>query len=595
MLAPDTLNRVMARLDQWPERRRFWLIFLGTAVLIFLGLGLHSPWPPDSPRFVEVAREMVDSGQWMLPMRGGELYPDKPPVFMWTLAALYWLTGNLKLTYLIPNALCGLLTVFLVYDLGRRLWNPRVAALAAVLLLLPVQFVTQTKNAQIDGMEMAWVTVGCYGLLRHFLLGPAWGWYLAGFAFMGLGVITKGVGFLPIFLLLPVLWWRWRDNTLPTGTLGWRLWLGPVAMLAVIACWLVPMLLYVQHLNTPDALAYRDNILFKQTGHRYANAWMHIEPWYFFIAKVIPGQWFPLPFLLLALWRPLVRLWRADPALRILLVWVVLVVAFFSLSPGKRGLYVLPALPMFTLAVAAVLDRALSDGQRPSRWFGALITGAQAILAVALVVTGGLALADFPALVKGAKRFTDDPSLWHQAGAMLLVAGLIWCALLWGFRRSDALARWFVGMMAAWVLYATWGFTTLEPVKTPRNVLARAEALTPPDAQLGLLNFSEQLILFSRKDMTHFSYFSSVEQQERNAWQWMAEGPDRYLVIETGTDLSCFDDTTAAPLGKADRTRFLLLGPAQRKAACPAPEQQERFVVPTPCAHSGLCEPGSTP
>jgi len=592
MLAPDSLNRGMVRLDQWPERKRFWLILLGTGALLFLGIGLHSPWPPDSPRFVEVAREMVESGQWMLPMRGGEYYPEKPPVFIWTLALLYWLTGNLKLTYLIPNALCSLLTVGLVYDLGRRLWNPRVAALAALLLLLPTQFVLHAKNAQIDGMLMAWVTIGCYGLLRHFLLGPAWGWYLAGFAFMGLGIITKGVGFLPVFLLVPVLWWRWRDRALPGGTLGWRLWLGPVAMLAVIACWLVPMLWYVQHLNTPEALAYRDNILFRQTGHRYTNPWMHVEPWYFFIANIIPIRWFPLPFLLVALWRPLARAWRVDPALRVLLVWVALVVAFFSISPGKRGLYVLPALPMFSLALASVLDRAISSGQGPSRWFGWLMTGVQAVLAVALVMIGSLALADFPALVKGARQFTDDPSLWHQAGALLLVTGLLWTALLWSFRRSDALARWFVGMMAAWILYSTWGFTILEPIKTPRNMLARAEALTPPNARPGLLSCDPELILFSRRDITCFNHHSSLEQQERNAWQWMEEGADRYLVIETGVSLECFDTTAATPLGKAQRTRFLLLGPDQRRASCPAPERRVEFVMSAPCANSGLCPPG---
>lgn len=66
------------------------------ASLVFLtGVGLRDPWPEDEPRFAQVAREMVQSGQWFFPTHGGEFYSDKPPIFMWTIAGLYWLTDNL--------------------------------------------------------------------------------------------------------------------------------------------------------------------------------------------------------------------------------------------------------------------------------------------------------------------------------------------------------------------------------------------------------------------------------------------------------------------------------------------------------------------
>ncbi|MGI3027052.1 ArnT family glycosyltransferase, partial [Vibrio cholerae] len=62
------------------------LLMVFAFIIIFAGIGLRSPWPADEPRFAEVAREMVVSGNWFFPMRGGELYPDKPPVFMWAIA-----------------------------------------------------------------------------------------------------------------------------------------------------------------------------------------------------------------------------------------------------------------------------------------------------------------------------------------------------------------------------------------------------------------------------------------------------------------------------------------------------------------------------
>jgi len=140
MLATPFLRQLPERLFDLPRSRLLWLLLAFAAVVIFSGMGLRSPWPADEPRFAEIAREMVESGQWLLPMRGGELYPDKPPVFMWAIAFFYWLTGNLKIAFLLPNALCSLLTLGLVFDLGTRLWNQRTGATAALLLMLAPQF-----------------------------------------------------------------------------------------------------------------------------------------------------------------------------------------------------------------------------------------------------------------------------------------------------------------------------------------------------------------------------------------------------------------------------------------------------------------------
>jgi len=51
------------------------------------------------------------------------------------------------------------------------------------------------------------------------------------------------------------------------------------------------------------------------------------------------------------------------------------------------------------------------------------------------------------------------------------------------------------------------------------------------DAELGLVNFKEQFILFSPMSVTHFSYLAPVEEQERNAWQWMQENKQRYVLV----------------------------------------------------------------
>lgn len=560
------------------SRNRLLLVLLAFAtVMIFTGIGLRSPWPADEPRFAEVAREMVASGQWLIPMRGGEFYPDKPPVFMWSIALFYWLTGSLKVAFLLPNALSSLLTLGLVFDLGTRLWNQRIGTIAVLLLLLAPQFLIQAQKAQIDAMVAAWITVACYGLIRHFFTGPAWGWYFVAWAFMGLGIITKGVGFLPAFMFIPILILGLRNRQLFSGTLTWRCALGPLAMIAVVAAWLIPMVLYVNSVGTEEALAYRNNILFRQTGERYADSWGHIQPWYYYLTNAIPSLWFPLPLLLLALVRPLAEAIRRNPVIPVLLVWIALVVVFFSISPGKRGVYILPALPMFVLSLAPVLST-----QQPARWFPAVLTGLHFLLATALLVVGVMAWNDHPRLVEKVADYSRDPARLHEAGTLVFSVGLVWLVSLAVFWRSNALGRLFVAMMVSWLLYTTWGYRVLEPLRTPRNILAAAERSIPADAQLGMIDFREQFILFSRRDFTHFSFFTDLEQESRNAWLWMNETADSYLIVADQIELQCFTKEGAIPLGTAHRDNYLLLGDQQMKPSCAPPDKVKRFTTPTP-------------
>ncbi|WP_284308888.1 ArnT family glycosyltransferase, partial [Hydrogenophaga electricum] len=260
-----------------PPVRSAWLLWLLVAVVLLAGIGLRAPWPADEPRFAQIAREMVESGQWLFPLRGGEPYPDKPPVFIWLVATFYALTGHLKIAFLLPSALAAAGTLWLVQDIGRRLWGGEVGRWALLILLFTPQFLLQAKTAQIDALACFWITLGCYGLLRHFVLGPAWGWYAAAWVAMALGIMTKGVGFLPLLMLIPLALWAGQARQALGGPVaaaaagaprfwGLRAWVGPLCLLATLALWLGPMLWAVQASGSAELAAYRDNILLRQTA-----------------------------------------------------------------------------------------------------------------------------------------------------------------------------------------------------------------------------------------------------------------------------------------------------------------------------------------
>ena len=189
---------------------------------LLAGLGLREPMPADEPRFVLAARTMIETGQWLFPHRGMELYAEKPPTFMWLQAASYLVVRSWQVAFLLPSLLAALLTLWLTGDLARRLWGRRAAPYAVFGLFVCLQFVLQAKRAQIDMVLVGMTTLSLWALLRYLLEKPS-PWLLAlGTFAAGLGTVTKGVGFLPLLVFLPWLWVRLRSRqTLPRT--GYRL------------------------------------------------------------------------------------------------------------------------------------------------------------------------------------------------------------------------------------------------------------------------------------------------------------------------------------------------------------------------------------
>ena len=570
-LLREMLSRLPAR---WAFRRRstrperadlLLLMLIGLAVFSS-GLGLKDPWPADEPRFALIAREMVETGDGFFPRRASELYADKPPIFLWSVAAVYAVTGSIRVAHLLPSLLAGLLTLALVYDLGRRLWHRRAGLGAAFTLLLIVQFPLQAKTGQIDAMATMWTTLGLYGLCRHLLGGPAWRWWAGGFFAMGLGIITKGVGFLPLLALIP--WAVARRSGWPGAPEirgGWRWALGPLCLLAGIGLWLVPMLAQVEASDDPQLTAYRNEILWSQTAERYAGIKGHQRPLLYYPLQAMPLLWLPvtlaLPWLLPAWWR---RLRRRDARYLILLGWIVLVALFFTFSSGKRGVYILPAAPAFALAVgplAAGLER--KTGVRRTAFGFAVLLSAIFLAGAA----SGLLGADWAVKLED----KEGSSPWAFL-AVLGLAGVASAAILRPRRGVAALA---VFLFSAWLLYGWWGYPLVNPSRSSQGFLERVAEHVGPFAELALVGWKEQLILHADRPVTHWGFVPDhlaegrVPQQAQTAAAWLAETSEsRWLLISEPWLEPCFAQERAADLGVRHRRRWFLLDETSLTGAC---------------------------
>lgn len=536
----------------WLRDARWELLLFGVFALLLLGLGigLRDPWPSDEPRFALVARLMVEHGQWLFPHRGHELYPDKPPVFMWLQALAYMITGQWRVAFLLPSLAAALTVLALVYDLARRLWNHRSALLAAATLLLTIHFTYQMRNAQIDPLLLGWITLANYGLLRHLLLGPSWRWFAAGCFFAGVGVATKGVGVLALLMLIPYVVARrnqWHRLALPSG--GWR-WAGGLALfLLPILGWLLPMLLAAHADGDPQHAAYVQNILFGQTVHRYATPPGHIHSPFFFLG-IIVVDWLPLslllPWALPAWWR---RLKRRDARFLLPLGWIVLLLLFFSFSPGKRDVYILPALPITALAMAPLLP-----GLLRRRGVRIAVFALTLLLAGTLSIAAALAIHRHPAWV-GKIEQGLDPQIWW----MLLsvgVAGLIVVAFT---RVRRAPLGWLLFASVLWSLYGLWGYPVLNGDRSARNVMVQARAIAGPDASIGLLAWKEQNLLMAQGPVTEFGFLKPWPQQYAEAIAWQQQDPARRWVFSLDDAMGqCVDRHRAIHVGHANRREWWL-------------------------------------
>ena len=563
------------------EQHRFFILLLVAFVILAAGIGLRSPWAPDEPRFALIARDMALSGDWLFPRVGGVLYPDKPPLFFWLVAVVYALIPAIDVALFLPALASGVLVTALVADLGRRLWGASTGLWCGAVLLALLQFPLQMKSGQIDALLCLWTTLGLYGFCRHLLLGPDWRWYGIGGLAAGFGIITKGVGFLPYLVLLPwafAAWRNWPRRPLPAR--DWRWLVAPTLTLVAVSAWLLPMLGAVAGSGDPALAAYRDDILFHQTVTRYADAWGHIKPPWYLLTNAVPWLWLPvtpfLPWLVPAWWRDMKR--RRVPVL-VFAGWLLLVLLFFSLSAGKRSVYIFPAAPALALLsgfhagailrkpAAAALLRALPAASgallvavsvwllwSPAKVSGWLPNAAVTIAAAKTLLCIGI-------LVSGSALFATRR--WHYAGCALAIAQF-------------------------WIGFAVLVSPLLDADRSGRSLMIGVEHRLAADRELGLVDWTEQFLLQTRRRVFHFGYRRDPDEELREAVQWLSASERRSILLPDRLAARCFEPEALQVVGRAHRRTWVLADAGMLSGACvPAAAQP----IPYPLTTAALVPP----
>jgi 4-amino-4-deoxy-L-arabinose transferase-like glycosyltransferase len=557
------------------DRRALVWLLLAALLVLGAGLGLRDPWPSDEPRFALVARTMVESGDWLFPRRGSELYPDKPPMLMWLQALSYLGVRDWRVAFLLPSLLAGLGTLALVWDLARRLWTPRAGLLAAIGVLSALMFGFQFKRAQIDPLITFEITLACYALLRHLLLGPAWRWYWLGCFVAGLGVITKGVGVIALLMLVPyALAHRagW-DGLARTAGDGWRWAAGAPAFLGAIALWLVPVASVALARGQPEYLDYLRNILFDQTARRYAGqvGGHYGKGWWYFLPVVLL-HFFPLSLAYVAAVRDGLAGWRArDGRLAVILGWCALVLLFFTLAGGKREVYVLPMLPMLAVALAPTLVRIEGAAWlRRTALASAVGFGGLCIAAAGWALSGRWARLQATMLDRGLHADELRPIfVWLAvAGAVFLLAAAV-------FRARRGVHALLVGLGAFWVVWGLGVAPLANHSVASTELMLSVDRIAGPDTEVGMVAWKEQNLLMSPRPLKDFGFRASSADQFERAVAWLREAPERRWIFARHEEVyPCLDESRVTLAGHANRRRWSMFRLDAVKPDCRLPRVQ---------------------
>jgi 4-amino-4-deoxy-L-arabinose transferase-like glycosyltransferase len=329
-----------------------WLWLTATLLLVaWFGVLEHRDlFNPDEGRYAEIAREMVATGDWVTPHLNDLKYFEKPPLQYWATAAAYLAFGEHTWTARLWPALLGFLGLLTTLLAGKTLFDVRTGVYAALLLASTLLYLV---FAQVVTLDMG-LTFFLSASLYCFLLALRTGlttprvriWLMCAWVMAAMAVLSKGlVGVLLPGLTLLAYAAIQRDWRLPRLVLSLP---GIVAFVAIVAPWFV----LVQQRNPEffDFFFLGEHLWrFLLPDHHRPGAW------YYFPVIALVGA---MPWTTLVL-SALPLAWRRQQTEnshihvdRFLLLWVVVIIGFFSLSSSKLPGYILPILPALALLAA---------------------------------------------------------------------------------------------------------------------------------------------------------------------------------------------------------------------------------------------------
>jgi len=441
---------------------------------------------PNEAEYAEVAREMVESGDWMTPRLNYALFLNKPPLTYWLIGLSTCAFGVNEFAARVPSACAALIVLVLLVKLGTQLYDVETGVLAGFVLLATGGFFVETHEVRPD----LWLTVGVIGSLvalsrplRRPQQGavstvdagaPRWpllGWQLS----LAVGVLAKGLTglLLPSLIAVAMIMIERRFDLVPR-------------LLHPRAWWLFVLLTAPWH------------VAMSLTHPGFFWDYVVNQHLLFFFARKLPRD--SVPVSLLTFWGAFaVRLfpwtafaplavWAAARRSRIrgqvcgdapVLASAGAVLLFFSAASSRMEHYSIPALPVVALLIAR-LFRGYARGEASVP--PGVVTAHVVVLAV-LGLIGPFAAPRMVAAQEWLAPVHEFPDLARRVFAILAV-GLVAAAAAALRGRRSWVAMTIAATFVAAVPACIQGMTQLARVDSSAGMAAALRALVEPGERL---------------------------------------------------------------------------------------------------------------
>ncbi len=408
----------------------------------FLSLDRWELRKADEIREAQVAREMVEGGDWVSLKLYGRPYVEKPPLFYWLMAlSSYLWRGVTSFSARFPSALFGTFTVLVTFLIGKNLFDSRTGLFSGLILATSFLFARYSTRVYIDATLTFFTTASLFCFLRWYQRGDEkkkarklflYGFYIS----VGLATLSKGApGFiLPLVVVIVYLavLKDWK------GIKGMKILPGMLLILVIVLSWYLPAVL-------KGGQGYLEQTLIHRTIGYYLGGSWHSKPFYFYLRN------FPADFLPWILFLPgaIVYGYSKEASGKkkeflYLLLWFIVMFIFFSCSKTKRDLYLLPLYPAASLMIGRLWgDMSLSRVKHfPRGWISLPLGG---FVASACVVGATI-------LWLVCKRF---PSYWFFTLliACFLIGGCLALFLLYRSQKYSAVFLLLVGIAGVMFFY----------------------------------------------------------------------------------------------------------------------------------------------
>jgi len=327
-----------------------WLL-IGALIWLAIFAWLRSLHIPDEGRYVGVAWDMVRFESVWTPLLNGMPYFHKPPLFYWLNEASFVLFGVHEWAARLPSILISWFTVVALYLFVRRHRGVEVATISVLALITMPYYYGASQYANLDmlvaGLISLTILAGAEAVSRAVANEPRASWFAVSAGVLAaLAVLSKGL----IGVVLPggvLLFWivatrRW---------IGLKVLLAPgvwLAFLAIMIPWFVLM-----ELHYPGFLHY---FFVYQHFERYlSTGFNQQQPWWFFL-PVVFGMSMPWSAWLIRYGWQRGTMTAQASWLWLMVLWILVIVVFFSIPASKLIGYTVPVLPaLAVLAAEAVV------------------------------------------------------------------------------------------------------------------------------------------------------------------------------------------------------------------------------------------------